>query len=109
MKDVADGIVLAMKSEKSSGEAFNITCGNDFSIKEMAEIIKKYIPNTEFQETEARKIDVNRGKLDISKAKKLLNYDPKYDLESGIKEYIEWMIDVYFPTFDKKIKNQPVM
>ena len=31
-----------------------------------------------------------RGTLDISKAKKMLGYDPQYSLERGIREYYDF-------------------
>ena len=30
----------------------------------------------------------NRGTLDIAKAKEILGYQPKFDLEKGLKKYI---------------------
>ena len=32
-----------------------------------------------------------RGTLDISKAKKLINFLPKYNLETGFKKYINFL------------------
>lgn len=107
--DVALGMVLALNSQKANGEVFNITGGTDFSIKDLASIIKKFIPGSTIKEVGSRAVDVNRGQLDISKAKRVLGYSPKYDLEKGVKEYIKWVVDVYSPTFDLKIKNQPVI
>lgn len=109
VKDVAEGIILALNSGGGKGETFNITGGKDYSIKEMAQFVQKYIPNTELQETEARGMDIKRGQLDISKAKNLLNYNPKYDLETGIKEYIGWMVNTYFPASDLKPINKPLI
>ena len=34
-----------------------------------------------------------RGALDISKARKLLGYNPQYSLEDGVKEYYEYVIN----------------
>jgi len=30
--------------------------------------------------------------LDISKARKLLGYEPKYSLEQGLKKYVEFVL-----------------
>ena len=108
VKDVADGIILALRSPKSDGEAFNICGGEDHSIKELADIIKSLIPNTVVKSTGARAVDAKRGSMDISKAKRTLGYAPRYSLERGIKEYIEWVIKIYSPAFGLKIKNMPV-
>ena len=34
--------------------------------------------------------DIKHSNADISKAKKLLNYDPEWNFERGIKAAIEW-------------------
>lgn len=90
--DVAKGFILASKSKKAIGETFNITAGHGRKIKEipgiLSRILNKQIP------TEIRKIYVfrpNRGTLDISKAKRLLGYKPKYSLENGMKEYVKFI------------------
>ena len=97
VKDVAKALILALNSEKANGEAFNISGGKDYSIKELAMIVKEFIPDAEIIVTEARRIDKKMGRLDISKALKILGYKPEYDLKSGVKETIEWFLNVYFP------------
>ena len=97
VKDVAKALILALHSEKANGEAFNISGGKDYSIKELAMIVKEFIPDAEIIVTEARRIDKKMGRLDISKALKILGYKPEYDLKSGVKETIEWFLNVYFP------------
>lgn len=109
VSDVAMGMVLALNSQKANGEVFNITGGTDHSIKDLASVIKKFIPGSTINEMGARAVDVNRGQLDISKAKGILGYSPKYDLEKGVKEYIKWVVEVYSPIYNLKIKNQPVI
>jgi len=106
VKDVANGMVLALNSKKANGEVFNITGGTDHSIKDLATTVQSFIPKATIREVGARKVDINRGQLDISKARKLLNYQPKYNLKAGIKEYIKWFVDVYMPSMNLKIKNQ---
>lgn len=107
VKDVARGISYALLKDGSIGEVFNITGGTDFSIKEAADIIKEFVPSAEVKETGARSVDINRGKLDISKAKKVLGYSPKYGIREGIEDYMKWVLEVYAPMFKLSIKNKP--
>ncbi len=109
VKDVAKGIGLALNSEKANGEVFNITGGGDHTIKELATIIKEYIPETEIILKEARSIDANRGALDISKAEKILGYNPRYGLREGIEEYIKWYLEVYAPIVGLNITNKVIL
>ena len=39
--------------------------------------------------------DVQRTYADISKAKKLLNYNPKTNLKNGLKKFYEWFNSYY--------------
>ena len=88
--DIADGIILSLFSDKSNGEAFNITYGKGYSLLEFAEILKQFIPSLEYYiEEEKDDFRPKRGALSIEKAKNLLGYDPKYPLERGLKEYVD--------------------
>lgn len=109
VKDVARGICLVLMSDKTKGEIVHISGGNDNSIKELAEIIAKYIPGVKMVVAPSRKVDVNRGKLDISKAEKLIGYKPEFSLDKGIRDYVKWFVNVYAPFFDLKIVNNPVI
>tara|TARA_B100000029_G_scaffold506859_1_gene590392 strand:- start:244 stop:1221 length:978 start_codon:yes stop_codon:yes gene_type:complete len=87
ISDVAEGFIKCTLSEVS-GEIFNITGGEARSLLEFAKIIKKEIPETVIIQQPRDKNVPKRGTLDISKAKRLLNYKPEYKIERGIKEYI---------------------
>ena len=77
--------------KEAHGEAFNIAYGG-----------REYLIDIYYGLTEAlgkniapnfgpdRKGDIKHSKADISKAKRLLGYDPNYDFNSGLKEAIEW-------------------
>ena len=39
---------------------------------------------------EKRYIDISRSVADISQAKKLLGWRPRYDLVTGLRETIDW-------------------
>ena len=86
--DVANGFVLAMKSD-ISGETFNVTGGNAQSLLDFAKLVKNHFPETEIEIQKREKGRPTRGGLDISKAKELLGYSPKYDIKKGVNEYIE--------------------
>jgi nucleoside-diphosphate-sugar epimerase len=82
--DVAEANLLAMTSDKvGSGEVINIGGGKRYSMNYVAELIGgsiEYIaPRLEPHDTEA----------DISKAKELLDWEPKVKLEDGIRELIK--------------------
>ena len=82
---------------------------HDYSIKELAMIIKEFISETEIEVTGARRIDARKGELDTSKAKRVLGYEAEYDLEKGIKETIKWFLSVYCPVFGIETKKEVVL
>jgi nucleoside-diphosphate-sugar epimerase len=109
VKDVARGVVLALDSEKAVGEAFNITGSGAQTVRELAMLIKEFIPGATVEEVGARKVDTKRGEVAISKAKDVLGYEPKYDLRTGVREYVKWFTDVYVPVMGIKVVNKPVI
>lgn len=108
VKDVAKGILLALKSEKAGGEVFNIGSGRDYSIRELADIIKGFVPGARSREAGARMQDAGGGRLDISKARKVLGYTAEYDLRKGVRECIKWAVDCA-PMLGLRIVNRPAL
>lgn len=91
VKDLARGFVLAATSEKALNNTLNITRGEGRSIKELAEITKSLIPEAKIVSKEASVYRPSRGKLDLSRAKEILGYQPQYSLEEGFKEYLDFV------------------
>jgi UDP-glucose 4-epimerase len=89
--DVARGFVLAMKSEAAVNETFNITAGNGRKLREFVDILRVTFPNIKTIETPLDRLRPVRGTLDNSKARKLIGYVPKYQLEQGIPEYLAYL------------------
>jgi len=91
--DLVEGYKLIINSKKSENEIFNITKGNSRTLLELALIIKKYFPRAKIIKDNHEKGVPKRGTLNISKAKKMLNFRPKHDLELGIKKYISYLLN----------------
>lgn len=89
--DTAHGFVLASFCEQAKNEVFNITRGEGKTIKEFSDILKKTVPNFQIEEKPTDEIRPQRGALDISKAKKVLGYEPTISIEEGIPKYIDFL------------------
>ncbi len=89
-EDTANGFFLAATKKEAQNEIFNISFGKGRTLGELSEIIKKNFPNVKIKIGEADPALPRRGGLDVSKAKKLLGYEPKYPLEKGVEEYIRY-------------------
>jgi len=96
VKDLATGIYLAYIKKTVCNRVFNISGGKLYKLHEIADAIKKVIPDAEIQlgagySEELLKQAVIRGPGNINRAKKELGYEPQYPLEEGIKEYVDWL------------------
>jgi len=89
--DAADGIVAAATRIMSANKTFNITKSHSVSLLEAAEMIVKIVGQGTI-ETHDKDTDFpSRGALNIDRAKVILNYDPKVDVEQGFENYYKWL------------------
>ncbi len=87
--DLINGMMLLMESDFQS--PINIGNPNEFSIKELADMVKELInPNLEFEFKEMPKDDPKQRKPSIDLAKKILKWEPKIELKEGLIKTIEW-------------------
>jgi nucleoside-diphosphate-sugar epimerase len=89
--DVARGFHLCIESHSAMYNTFNISRGEPRSSQDYAELVKKFYPKFEYEVREPTSQQVFRGALDISRAKKLIGYEPKYSMEQGVAEIINLM------------------
>ncbi|HOO80136.1 MAG TPA: SDR family oxidoreductase [Lachnospiraceae bacterium] len=76
---------------EAAGEAFNVAYGGrEYLIDIYYDLCKALEINVEPVFGPDRAGDIKHSNADISKAKKLLGYDPDYDFASGIALAIEW-------------------
>ena len=93
--DTVNGFIEIAESNKAIGEEINIATEREVSIGELAkELIRQINPEARIICDEERirpdKSEVNRLLGSNKKIKELTNWNPKYTLEEGIKETIEW-------------------
>ena len=53
-------------------------------------ILKKNFKNFKVSYQKKDKLMPKRGTLSVKKARKLINYHPKFNLEKGYQRYINW-------------------
>lgn len=76
---------------EAAGEAFNIAYGGrEYLIDIYYALTKALKVDIEPIFGPDRKGDIKHSNADISKAKKMLGYNPEYDFERGLSEAIEW-------------------
>jgi nucleoside-diphosphate-sugar epimerase len=83
--------LLACHTEGVAGEMFNVGCGQQITINQLASVIGKLMDiDTKPVHVDPRPGDVRHSLADISKAKRLLGYEPLVDLEEGLRKTIDW-------------------
>ena len=76
---------------EANGEVFNIAYGSrEYLIDIYHALTKALGKDIEPNFAPDRPGDIKHSNADISKAKRLLGYDPQYDFEKGLNEAIDW-------------------
>jgi UDP-glucuronate 4-epimerase len=91
--DIVQGVLSAIKYDQSSFEIINL--GNNYavSLKDLIAAIEKVTgKKAVINEQPEQPGDVPRTFADISKAKRLLNYQPKTGLTEGLKNFYDWYL-----------------
>jgi len=85
VSDITDGIYLAATNDVAANQTFNITAGRKRPLVDVANYFKNCYPDVTINITDPDPLYPKRGSLDIGKAKFLLGYSPKVDLETGLE------------------------
>jgi nucleoside-diphosphate-sugar epimerase len=90
--DAVEGAIkIIQKFDKIKNNTFNIATGKGTKILFVAQLIKKFLDSkSRIIIKQNRPGEVVKYIADISKAKKLLNYEPRTDIIEGVKKTIEW-------------------
>lgn len=97
VSDLVDGIIAAM-DKGQSGEIYNLGNPNEFTILQLAEIVKRLTNSTSEVAFvgQSPEDDPKKRRPDITKARQSLSWEPKVSLEEGLKKLI-----VYLQTIEK--------
>ena len=93
IENVIEANLKALKADsKYSGEAFNIAFGGREYLNDIYSLLAELLDKKNIKPIYGpdRVGDIKHSNADISKAKRLLGYDPDWSFEKGIREAIEW-------------------
>lgn len=95
VEDTVDGFIRIGECLESIGEVINLGSNSEISIGDLAKLISKYLNcdikiDSEQERKRPVKSEVERLRADNTKAKRILNWTPKYTLEKGLKNTIAW-------------------
>jgi nucleoside-diphosphate-sugar epimerase len=89
--DAADGIVAAATRIMAANKTYNITKSHSVSLLEAAEMIVKIVGKGEIEVRDKDADFPSRGALNIDRARTILGFDPKVDVEQGFENYYNWL------------------
>ena len=94
--DTARGIVMAAECDALVGECVNVARGEQVSIQELSSIVQASLKRTDLEPIyvpQGRPGDVYRHFADISKASRLMGFEPAVGIREGVTRYIDWVRD----------------
>lgn len=89
--DAADGIVAAATRIMARNNTYNITKSHSVSLLQAAERIVALVGSGDIDVKDKDADFPSRGALNIDRAKLILGYDPKVDVDEGFQKYYEWL------------------
>jgi len=98
VEDLVKAIVLAMEKPGIGGQIFQIATHREHTVGEIAEelnrLAEKYLEKkSPIVHEDERKGEVRRNFSDISKARKMLGFEPKLDLKRGLERTFLWFLE----------------
>jgi nucleoside-diphosphate-sugar epimerase len=89
--NVVDGVLKACSAPNASGEVINVATGGRISLNELFRSMRALAGGSvEPTYAETRAGDVRDSQADISKARRILGYEPIVTFEEGLKRTLDW-------------------
>jgi CDP-glucose 4,6-dehydratase len=103
VKDVVDAYLLLAENidkEGVAGEAFNFSTEKHLTVLEIVETIKKVMHRDHLEPLVLNNTEgeIKNQYLDAGKARRVLGWQPHYDLEQGLRETVAWYEGYFGPT-----------
>lgn len=91
--DVVQGVIHSITRPEGINQIFNITFGGARQLNQLAQLVIDHFPGIKLRHNPRDDLMPERGTLSIEKARNLLGYEPKYPVEKGFVQYIDWYKD----------------
>jgi len=91
--DIVQGVLSAINYDQSNFEIINLGNSDAVSLKDLIKNLEEVVGKKAVIDQQPEQIgDVPRTYADISKAKRLLNYQPTTHLKDGLKNFYDWFL-----------------
>jgi len=89
--NVVDGVLRACTAPDASGEVINVATGGRISLNELLRTMNRIVGTAlTARYAEGRAGDVKDSQADITKARRLLGFEPIVQLEEGLRRTLDW-------------------
>ena len=92
--DIVDGVMGGLgwvEANDGAYEIVNLGESRTISLKEMVQVVSEEMGmEPRIKSSPMQPGDVERTYADISKARALLGYDPKWEFRDGIRAFVKW-------------------
>ena len=89
--DIIDGVTAAIDYDRSNYEVINLGESRTVELRELISLLEKELDTHAIIERQPPQPgDVPQTFADVSKARALLNYQPKTQIEEGLRRFVEW-------------------
>ncbi len=93
--DIVSGIVAAIDKNYDE-EIFNLGCGKTEELMDYIRMVEESVgKKADMEFLPMQKGDALKSAADISKARKMLGYDPKTTIDVGVPTFVQWYKDYY--------------
>ena len=93
VSDIVQANILAMESDAANYQSINVGTGRSTSVKRMAELLGEGLGVAIEPQVVGRfrEGDIRHCVADISRARKLLGFEPHVSVEAGVPQLLEWV------------------
>jgi nucleoside-diphosphate-sugar epimerase len=91
--DLVEGIWRVFRLDASIGQVINLGNPDEFTLNQAVNVLEKVSgKKLKIQEKSPLPDDPKRRQPDITKARKLLNWEPQFDLEKGLTQMLKYYV-----------------
>jgi nucleoside-diphosphate-sugar epimerase len=89
--DAADGVVAAALEAGAANDTYNITKSHSVSLLQAAQMVVGIVGKGSIEVKDKDADFPSRGALNIDKARQVLGFDPRVDVQEGFENYYHWL------------------
>jgi UDP-glucose 4-epimerase len=96
--DLVQAILLSLEQPKIGGQTFQIATHEEHTVIEVGQELNRLAENhlgrkSPIIHERERKGEIRRSYSDINKARKMLGFEPKYNLKRGLEKTFSWFLE----------------